>query len=226
MAALSIFIDESGDFGSYEPHNPYYVIAMVFHDQINDINQYIADLEKALLRDNLRTGPIHTRPLLRGEYEYKEFSISERQRMLSRLYVFAGKCHLRYKMFTFDRKIYRSPESLGKAITQEFNDFALTNQSLFTGYDEVIVYYDDGQNQLASIVSRLDSLILHIDHRHINPLNYQQYRLAQVADLACCMELSHLRYIHNQTTRSEEIVFGKARDFKKNYYRKFARKQL
>lgn len=33
MKELSVFIDESGDFGAYEPHSPYYIITMVFHDQ-------------------------------------------------------------------------------------------------------------------------------------------------------------------------------------------------
>jgi len=30
---LSVFIDESGDFGPYEPHAPYYLVAMVLHNQ-------------------------------------------------------------------------------------------------------------------------------------------------------------------------------------------------
>ena len=28
MSELSIFIDESGDFGPYEYHSPYYIISM------------------------------------------------------------------------------------------------------------------------------------------------------------------------------------------------------
>ena len=34
MKELSIFIDESGDFGSYEPHSPFYIITMVFHEHL------------------------------------------------------------------------------------------------------------------------------------------------------------------------------------------------
>lgn len=30
MRELSVFIDESGDFGSYEPHCPYYIITIGF----------------------------------------------------------------------------------------------------------------------------------------------------------------------------------------------------
>ena len=33
VSELSIFIDESGDFGTYDIRSPYYIITMVFHDQ-------------------------------------------------------------------------------------------------------------------------------------------------------------------------------------------------
>ena len=37
LKELSIFIDESGDFGEYCFHSPYYIITMVFHNQAIDI---------------------------------------------------------------------------------------------------------------------------------------------------------------------------------------------
>ena len=37
MHELSIFVDESGDFGKYAKHSPYYAVTMVFHDQDADI---------------------------------------------------------------------------------------------------------------------------------------------------------------------------------------------
>ena len=33
MRELSIFVDESGDFGPYETHAPFYLFTLVFHDQ-------------------------------------------------------------------------------------------------------------------------------------------------------------------------------------------------
>ena len=41
MKELSIFVDESGDFGEYNYHSPYYIITMVFHNQSDDISQDI-----------------------------------------------------------------------------------------------------------------------------------------------------------------------------------------
>ena len=39
MRELSVFIDESGDFGPYAPHSPFYLIALLFHDQSIDLSK-------------------------------------------------------------------------------------------------------------------------------------------------------------------------------------------
>jgi len=46
---LSVFIDESGDFGQYNPASPNYYVAMVLHNQEIDISKNIEALEKQLL---------------------------------------------------------------------------------------------------------------------------------------------------------------------------------
>ena len=38
---LSCFIDESGDFGSYDHKAPYYLVIMVLHDQNRDIRNAV-----------------------------------------------------------------------------------------------------------------------------------------------------------------------------------------
>ena len=40
MAELSVFIDESGNFGPYEHHAPHYIITLVFHSQDKVIVYY------------------------------------------------------------------------------------------------------------------------------------------------------------------------------------------
>lgn len=45
---LSVFIDESGDFGPYESHAPYYLVSMVLHDQSVDIRENISSFEAHL----------------------------------------------------------------------------------------------------------------------------------------------------------------------------------
>ena len=43
---LSVFIDESGDFGEYASHSPYYIITMVFHDQSIPITEAVHRLDQ------------------------------------------------------------------------------------------------------------------------------------------------------------------------------------
>lgn len=102
----------------------------------------------------------------------------------------------------------------------------LKSHNLFASYDKTILYYDDGQKQLANILSQNDELIPGIDHRHLDPTDYRLYRLAQVADLACCLELTKLHFDINEPTTSERYAFGNARDFRKSFYKSFLRKQL
>ena len=46
MKELSVCVDESGDFGGYEIHSPYYIVTMVFHDQDIDITERIDKFNK------------------------------------------------------------------------------------------------------------------------------------------------------------------------------------
>ena len=227
MSELSIFVDESGNFGSYVPSIPYYLFTMVFHDQANDINPQIRDLETFLFSQGLNFPTIHTRPLLRHEGLYKTLNIKQQRCLFSRLYIFAKKCGLRYKVFSFDRKTCREGSELQTQISKQLETFVRDYYELFLGHERTILYYDDGQRPLSNaLTSVLDRNVAGLDHRHIEPSDYQQYRLAQVADLACCLELSKLLYDNGNPTNSERLVFGSAKQFKKRYYEGFAEKQL
>lgn len=65
MSELSIFVDESGDFGKVENNSPYYLVSLVFHNQTDDIYQPITALENALSYVETEQKYIHTGPLIR-----------------------------------------------------------------------------------------------------------------------------------------------------------------
>ena len=80
---LSIFVDESGDFGPYDYLSPYYIVIMVFHDQSADIKANINHLNEKLRQSGLPETPIHTGPLIRREYEYDNYTLIERKRIFN-----------------------------------------------------------------------------------------------------------------------------------------------
>lgn len=75
---LSIFIDESGDFGAYDPKYPYYIISMVFHNQADDMSDLFQSFDRALSETMLQRNFVRMGPLIRREYEYTTMSIEER----------------------------------------------------------------------------------------------------------------------------------------------------
>ena len=77
MKELSIFIDESGDFGEYSYHSPYYIISMVFHNQSSSIESEIDHLEKELTHLNLSNHCIHTGSIIRKEEKYSVMDIRD-----------------------------------------------------------------------------------------------------------------------------------------------------
>ena len=77
MHKLSIFVDESGDFGEYQPHSPYYIVTMVIHEQDVNIYPQIDRLNNSLALMNLPNHTIHTEPLIRREENYIHMSPNE-----------------------------------------------------------------------------------------------------------------------------------------------------
>lgn len=104
MKELSIFIDESGDFGPYAKHSPYYIVTMVFHDQSEEINQNILDFERALDYLGLERHCVHTGPIIRREENYQHLTIEERRKILNKIVAFTRKLPLDINPFTLQRK--------------------------------------------------------------------------------------------------------------------------
>ena len=47
-STLSIFIDESGDFGELQERPAYYLVTLVFHDQSRDISDNVKKLKSSI----------------------------------------------------------------------------------------------------------------------------------------------------------------------------------
>ena len=165
---LSVFIDESGDFGPYEPHAPYYLVAMVLHDQKIDIVDNINTFEEHLINLGYHNHAIHTGPLIRRESVYSNDLVEDRKRLFNALF--------------------------------------------------------NGQIELTKILTSVFStLYTYVEFRKVRPVDY---KLFQVADLICTMELLEEKSTTNSFSRSELDFLGSVRDFKKNYLKHLQKKIL
>ena len=75
---LSVFIDESGDFGPYDAAAPYYLVAMILHNQDVNITENISLMDEHIDRLGYPNHAIHTGPLIRRESVYANELMEDR----------------------------------------------------------------------------------------------------------------------------------------------------
>lgn len=95
---LSVFVDESGNFGDSDDPARYCIVTLVFHDQVADISQYVKELNRSnydlgLDSDSFR---FHMGPLIRQEDEYAAMSRPMRGKILDRMMTFVRKVDFKY----------------------------------------------------------------------------------------------------------------------------------
>ena len=111
-------------------------------------------------------------------------------------------------------------DKLSKEIKRELE----SHVDYFNSFDKIIVYYDNGQRELTKIIASVfNSIFDNVEYRRVKPVDY---KLFQVADLLCTMELIKEKADRNSLSKSEENFFGKPRDFKKNIYKYLDIKKL
>lgn len=71
MKELSVFIDESGDFGEVKVRLAYYLVTFVFHNQNEDIDLQVSKLENSIKNAGFSVEYIHTGPVIRREDIFK-----------------------------------------------------------------------------------------------------------------------------------------------------------
>ena len=181
MKELGIFIDESGDFGEYDYHSPWYIVTMVFHDQNVSIQEPMEYLEKELSLLGLKNHCIHTGPIIRKEEEYSAMDYLERRKIFNKMVTFMRQSKVKYKSFYIEKKhIEDIVEATGK-LSKQISVFIREHYSFLLSFDLVKIYYDNGQVELNKILSTLFNAFLpRVEFRKVKP---SDYRLFQVADM-------------------------------------------
>ncbi|MBR2801833.1 MAG: DUF3800 domain-containing protein [Erysipelotrichaceae bacterium] len=223
MKELSIFVDESGDLGPFSNHSPFYIVSMVFHDQLYSISREIAYLDRELEILGLGGHVIHTEPLIRREEDYKDLSPNERRAIFTKLFFFLMKCPVRYKAFLFRKDEYHDLFKLQGRIAREISRFIRQNLVCFQTYDRVILYYDNGQHELNRILNTvLAAELSQYDVRKVLPIDY---KLFQTADLICTLTLLEQKCTDHRLSRSELLLFHNERSLRKDFLKPLKRKE-
>ena len=218
---LSVFVDESGDFGPFEAHSPYYLVSLVLHDQSVAIQDNIDSFEAHLANVGYPHHAIHTGPLIRRESVYMQDLMEDRRRLYNALFNFARKLDIKYTCVKVKKAECPDVIALTSKLSKGILSILREHEAFWNSFDRIIIYYDNGQIELTKVLTSVfNTLYTQVEFRKVKPVDY---KLFQVADLICTTEL-----LEEKTTlsHSETEFFGGRRTFIKNYLKPIKKKKL
>ena len=217
--SLSVFCDESGDSGFTNNNiHGFYIVTLLFHDQNENISQQLNRFSKF--------PTFHAGPLVRREDEYKDLEISERQKLLNSILIFTSILPIKCKTFVFNKEIFGNDKKrfLSK-LTNTIKEFLISKQDFFGKYDEIIIYYDGGQQIVSkALFNAFNETGYPFIFKH--EVTSEKYRLFQVCDFICFISLVNAKYEKNRKLSNSELKMMDKRHFKNLYLRTIRKKEL
>jgi len=224
LKELSIFVDESGDFGTYLFHSPYYIVTLVFHDQSIDISENIKIVNDKFLLAGLPVTTVHSGPLIRRENEYDNYMLKERRQIFNILYYFTRAIEITYHPIIIEKKELTNELDLTIKLTKQLSTFIKQNFELFAGYERIVIYYDYGQHELTRVlVSVMHTVLSNVEFKKVSPA---KYKLFQAADMLCTLELLNIKAEKKMLSNSEINFFTSAKNLQKSYIRAMQEKRF
>ncbi len=224
---LDVYIDESGNFAPFSPHNRIYSVSFVFVEPSVEVEE-----QKALFHHNiskLSGGEffVHVGNLVRGKLPYEGMLLEDRQRLFYGLFMFAKRTPL--SLYSFHVKKSETDTSklnLSDKIAREMKRMILAFGDYFSEYERIVVHYDNGQTDLGLIIQ--SSFISGLPGDVVFEETFQEQEpLMQVADLICYLESLYYKIDERSPTNSDFNFFGRTKtDIDRKYLNPLRKKQL
>lgn len=220
---LSIFVDESGDRGG---RARYYLLTLVIHDQSEGIADKISRYEQSLVDSGLPDIPFHSEPLLNGHGPYEGISLQARKKMLHSFNVLTQRLPVSYSTLVYRRSEFEDLAKLTTRMKRDISSLLFDHLEFFQGFDEVKVYYDNGQDIVKRALDQSIDFVLSKGVVERRKTSMTDYRLEQVADYFCTIELAAVKYAAKEDGETYNKFFGGIGAFKKNWLKQARRKMI
>ena len=220
---LSIFVDESGDRAG---RARYYLLTLVMHDQADGIREKIGRYEESLVRADLPNIPFHSEPLLNGHGPYEGMPISDRKKMLYSFNVLVQRLSIGYATFVYRRGEFEDPATLSARMKRDVSTLLFDHLAYFQSFDEVKVYYDNGQDIVKRALDQSIGFVLSKGVVERRRTSMTEYRPEQVADYLCTIELAAVKHSAHEDGETCNKFFGGIGAFKRNWFKQARRKRI
>ena len=223
---VSVFVDESGSFDSNPNSSRFYIVCMVFHDQSNELDTEIAKLNHVLTAMNLpEDHAVHAGPLIRMEDPYRNLRRQDRRILFAAMMAFIRRVRISYKCFHVVKRFVDSDLVFHDVLLQQIIRYLAQPSSDLNDYDRIKIYYDNGQYGMTNVLR--DAFAMYSSKcEFVENVTPSKYKLFQVADMICTLELLRLKL--EETGRisiNEKNFFLNIHALRKNYLKPLTRKE-
>ena len=205
MKKLNIFVDETGEFGFGTGASELYGVSFTFHEHNDDIMPELLKLNERLDKIGY-TNMIHMADLIMHRGEYTRFNIDTRRSIFKAIYHFSRKIPVKYHTIIIDKKYTNNSRILRQKLSTDINKMIKENESYFEKFDEIVMYYDNGQETLGIILDSIFSRFEGFEHRV--DFDHKEKRLFQVSDMLTYIDKFDYKYKNKMSfTRGEKYFF-------------------
>ena len=164
MKRLNIFVDETGEFGFGNGASELYGVSFTFHEQNDDIMPELKKLNNRLEKIGY-TDMIHMADLIMKREDYSKFPIDKRKSIFNSIYQFSRKIPVKYKTIIIDKKYTENGRILRQKLSLAINNMVKEHEKYFSKFDNIVMYYDNGQEVLGTILDAIFSRYEGFNHR-------------------------------------------------------------
>lgn len=208
---LNIFIDESGDFGFMNGSSDLYAVSFTLHESANTITNELRYLNEKL--NKLRyDGMIHLAYLVAKRGDYSHFSLEKRKSIFWSIFYFSVRVNVKIKTIIVDKRYINKKTQLNMNLARQMWQFIKENADYINSFDKIVIYYDNGQETLATLLDAVFATNPNIERRI--DFDHKEKRLFQVSDMLTIIDkLDYKRKNKIPFTKAEKYFFN-GKDFR------------
>ena len=150
---------------------------------------------------------LHIAYLVAKREEYADFELRQRQKIFWTIFNFARKVPVKLKTLIIDKRYLNNRSQLNREIAIAISKFVAENQKYIDSFDTIVIYYDNGQESLATILDTIFATNITVDRR--TEFDHTKKRLFQISDMLTFID--KLDYKYNKKipfTKAEKYFFS------------------
>ena len=151
---------------------------------------------------------IHLAYLVAKRGDYSHFDLEKRKSIFWAIFYFSNRVKVKIKTIIIDKKYINKKMQLNIALTREIGKIITENKNYFNSFDKIVIYYDNGQETLATILDTLFATNLNVERR--TDFDHAKKRLFQVSDMLTVIDkLDYKRKNNIAFTKAEKYFFSR-----------------